>query len=266
VSETIEQIFDLLDKTAIVTGGASGIGKSIALRLAEAGASVVICCDMNIEGAKQTVKEIRNNKGKAQAIQADTSKVADAERVVQFTIKEFGDIHILVNNAGIFFFTPFLELSEEMWDRTLDINLKGYAFFSQAAARAMIKAKHGGKIINIASVNSFVPGYNNEAYDASKGGVIMLTKSLALDLVSHGITVTAIAPGPTLTPGVLALTGETTSEEGKAWANDYIQKLMPMRRRGEADEIAKVALFLASSASDFMTGQTVVVDGGRLLI
>lgn len=254
--QSIAQLFDLKGKVALVTGAAMGIGQGIALRLAEAGAAVMIA-DIRPQAAEETVSQIRARAGEAQAIKADVSRVADAARAVEETVQAFGRLDILVNNAGIFPMSPALEVGEALWDKVLDINLKGLFFFTQAAAREMIKEGHAGKIINIASIDAFHPTGNLVHYDSSKGGVVMLTKSLALEFGPQNITVNAIAPGGIQTPG----TG------GPSIPDEMIQAFVariPLRRMGVPDDIAGVALFLASSAADYMTGSIVVVDGGFL--
>lgn len=253
---SITQLFDLTGKAAIVTGGAMGIGQGIVLRLAEAGAAVMIT-DINLEAANNTVNQIRSKGGKAEAIKADASSVADARRTVQETVRAFGRLDILVNNAGIYPFAPALQMTEELWDKVLDINLKGLFFYSQAAAQEMMNEGHGGKIINIASIDALHPTGNLVHYDASKGGVVMVTKALALELGPHNITVNAIAPGGIQTPGA---SGPAVSDE---FMQAFISKI-PLRRMGVPDDIARVVFFLASGASDYMTGSLVVVDGGFL--
>ncbi len=253
---SIAQLFDLTGKAAIVTGGAMGIGQGIALRLAEAGAGVLIT-DINLEAANNTVNQIRSKGGKAEAIKADASSVADAKRTVQETVRAFGRLDIIVNNAGIYPFAPALQMTEELWDKVLDINLKGLFFYSQAAAQEMMNEGHGGKIINIASIDALHPTGNLVHYDASKGGVVMVTKALALELGPHNIMVNAIAPGGIQTPGA---SGPVTSDE---FLQAFISRI-PLRRVGVPDDIAKAVFFLASGASDYMTGSLVVVDGGVL--
>src|SRR5437660_3123276 len=252
----IAQIFDLTGKTAIVTGAAMGIGQGIALRLAEAGAAVMIT-DINLEAANNTVNQIRSKGGKADATNADAASVADARRTVQETLQAFGRLDILVNNAGIYPFAPALQVTEELWDKVLDINLKGLFFYSQAAAQEMMNEGHGGKIINIASIDALHPTGNLVHYDASKGGVVMVTKALALELGPHNIMVNAIAPGGIQTPGA---SGPVTSDE---FLQAFISRI-PLRRVGVPDDIAKVVFFLASEASNYMTGSLLVVDGGFL--
>ena len=201
--KTIAQLFDLSGKGAVVTGGAMGIGQGIAFRLAEAGAGVMVA-DIDLKAATQTVKQIEARGGKAQAIRADVRSAADAEKVAQATVDAFGSLDILVNNAGIYPSSKFLDTSEELWDKVLDINLKGAFLYSQAAARAMIKAGHGGKIINIASIEALKPAEDTSLYSASKSGVVMLTKSMALELAPNKILVNAVAPGGIQTPGAIA--------------------------------------------------------------
>jgi 2-deoxy-D-gluconate 3-dehydrogenase len=259
----IQELFDLSGKVAIVTGGAMGIGKGIALRLAEAGAGVMVS-DINLEAAKITVDEMKASGYKAQAVQSDTSKVADAERTIQETLNAFGDVNILVNNAGIYPFAPAIDMTEAIWDKTLGINLKGVMFFSRAAARAMIAKGHGGKIVNIASVDAFHPTGNLANYDASKGGVVMLTKALAKEWAAKGINVNAIAPGAIQTPGASAGFTGLNKEQAEAATRAFVASI-PIGRTGTPDDIARVALFLATEASDYITGATIVADGGYLV-
>lgn len=265
-TQSITEMYDLKGKAAIVTGGAMGIGEAIAARLAEAGASVMIA-DISMEAANKAVDRIKSRGGKAEAIYADASSVDDARKVVQATVDAFGTLDILVNNAGIYPFTPALQMTEAMWDKVLGINLKGVFFFAQAAAQQMVQAGHGGKIVNIASIDGLHPTGNLAHYDSSKGGVIMLTKSLAFEFGKHKINVNAIAPGGIQTPG-----GQAQSADILKASTIPVEELtkaftarIPLGRMGEPDDIAKVVLFLSSSASDYMAGSLIVVDGGFLL-
>jgi 2-deoxy-D-gluconate 3-dehydrogenase len=265
-TQTIAQLFDLTGKGAIVTGGAMGIGQAIAFRLAEAGAGVMIA-DIDLEAASQTVEQIKSRGDAAQAIRADARSKADAKRVVEATIEAFGSLDILVNNAGIYPSSPILQTSEEMWDAVFDVNLKGVFFYSQTAAQEMVKAGHGGKIINIASIGGERP-YGQEApYAASKGGLVILTRAMALELAPYSILVNAVSPGTIMTPGAAAA-GAALSASGAGSPEEIIEAYLtrvPLRRVGEPDDIAKVVLFLASAAADYMTGSYVLVDGGFLL-
>ncbi|MFO8101333.1 MAG: SDR family oxidoreductase [Dehalococcoidia bacterium] len=263
---TISELFDLSGKAALVTGGATGIGQAISRRLAEAGASVMVA-DINIEAANETAKEINRNECSAQSCHADASQAAHATQSVQDTIKEFGHIDILVNNAGVYPASPFMETTKALWDKVLNLNLGGPFLFSQAAAQAMIEAGNGGKIINMASVDGIRPTGYMAHYNSSKGGLIMLTKALALELAPHHILVNAIAPGGIVTAGTIQTGEEMTRITGKT-LEEFATEMggrMPLGRMGEPDEVARVVLFLASKASDYITGDTIVVDGGYLL-
>jgi 2-deoxy-D-gluconate 3-dehydrogenase len=263
---SISEMFDLTNKTAIVTGAAKGIGEGIAVRLAEAGASVLVA-DIDAAEGERVAEAIKSGGGKAERISANAASVADATTVVDSAIDNFGGVDILVNNAGVFPFSPALQTSEDLWDRVMAVNLKGAFFYSQAAARKMIEAGRGGKIVNIASIDAFHPSGNLVHYDASKGGMVMATKSLALELARYGINVNAVAPGGITTPGsqainetVQAATGMTTDEMMQAFA-----ARIPLGRMGVPDDIAKAVLFLASPAADYITGAVLIVDGGYLL-
>ena len=262
---TIAQLFDLSGKGAIVTGGAMGIGQAIALRLAEAGAGVMIA-DIASEEADETVRQITDQGGRAQAIRADVSSPEDAEAAVCACVDAFGGLDILINNAGIYRFIPTLEISGEQWDNILGVNLKGVYSCSQIAAQEMIKAGHGGKIVNIASVGGLHPHEYRAAYSASKAAAIMLTQAMALELARHNILVNVVAPGGVPTAANVAMAfdlqdkGIPIKELGEAYS-----ARVPLGRLGEPDDIARVVLFLASAAADYMTGSVVVVDGGRLL-
>jgi 2-deoxy-D-gluconate 3-dehydrogenase len=263
--KTIKELFDLSGKGAIVTGGGMGIGRGIVNRLAEAGASVMIV-DIDMDAANKVVQRVTERGGKAQAIKADIRSLADAKKVSEATVKAFGSLDILVNNAGIYPISKALDTTEELWDRVLDINLKGTFFFSQAAAREMVKAKHGGRIINLASIDAVHPMGDVAHYNASKGGVLSLTRALALEWAPHGIIVNAIAPGSIWTSGSEKLRIEQEAAGKKV--EDLLAKFQarwPLGRPGEPDDIAKVVLFYASEAANYVTGTMLVVDGGYLL-
>ena len=258
MTKSIKDLFDLTGKGAIVTGGGiGGIGEGIALRLAEAGAGVLVV-DVNLENAEKTVQKIVQSGGKAKAIKADVISIADAQRVAESAVSSFGNLTILVNNAGIYPMTPIQNIDETIWDKVLDINLKGLFFYSKYAAEQMIKAGKGGRIINIASMDAFHPNGYLAHYDSSKGGVVSLTRAQAKEYAPHNILANAIAPGGISTAGA---TGAAPPEVMKA----FIETRVPLKRMGIPDDIATAVLFLASDASSYMTGQTVIIDGGYLL-
>ena len=259
---TIAELFNLKGKAAIVTGGAMGIGQAISFRLAEAGAAVMIA-DIDEEAARQTVEKIEADGGKAESMRADVSSAADAGEIARMTVEAFGGVDILVNNAGVYPVTPLDDITEDLWDKVLDINLKGTFLCSQAVARQMIKAEHGGKIVNLGSRAGIHPNAGMAHYCTSKAGVMMLTKSLALELAPHNILVNAVAPGVVLTPGALKqMQSKPKDEAASKIGLENLLARMPLRRIGEPDDIARVVLFLASKAADYMTGTMLLADGG----
>lgn len=235
------------------------MGKSHALTLAKAGAKVVVS-DISEEDCQKVVEEIEKNGGQALAVKCDVSRKEEVDNLVKKTIERFGKVDVLVNNAGICQFKPFLELSEEEWSRTIDINLKGYFLCAQAVAKEMVKKKSGGVIINIASVAMGQQGVgfpNIVHYCASKGGIIGMTEALAVELASCNIRVNAISPGMIETPMIASI--KESPEQEKATL-----KRIPLGRPGSPEEVSNLVLFLASDASSYMTGSTVVIDGGWL--
>lgn len=267
--DIIKDLFDLTGKTAIVTGGAMGIGKGIAMQLAYAGANILIVDIVPETEAQDTLQAIAATGAKVAYLQTDLANTANVAGVIEKAVGVFGDVHILVNNAGIFKYMPLTQLSEEMWDKTLSLNLKAVAFLSKNFINTLIERKHGGKIINISSVDSLKPTGNLSQYDASKGGVRMLTRAFAKEAGKYGITVNDIAPGGINTPGVARIAGDSVTKEQQeammAQTAQFIQQL-PLQRIGQPDDIGHAALFLASKASDYITGSTLVVDGGLLLV
>lgn len=266
-NKNVKELLYLGGKSAIVTGGARGIGQAIALQLADAGAALMIS-DIDADGAQKTAQEIRSRGGKAESIRADASSVSDAGKVAQATVDAFGRLDILVNNAGMVeSHTPVLDVTEERWDKILNVNLKGAFFYTQAAVKLMKQCGNGGRIVNLASVEGFQPRPNNSVYDISKAGVVMLTKSLAQAFASSGIRVNAVAPGGISTPGVDHVLTNFATGSGAEF--EAVKKASAARmilgRWGEPDDIASAVLFLASDASSYMTGSIVVVDGGVLL-
>jgi 2-deoxy-D-gluconate 3-dehydrogenase len=258
---SLAQTIDLSGKVAVVTGGAMGIGYGISYRLAEAGAAVVIA-DMNKEVADEAVAKLVAKGWKAAAVSVDVSEAQQVENMVSFAVTTYGAVDILVNDAGIYPNIPVMQLSEEEFNKIISINLEGVFLTTKAIAAQMIKQGSGGKIINITSIDAIHPSMVGLAtYDASKHGVWGFTKNTALELAPHKIWVNAIAPGSVSTPGAGA--GKMTKEM-EEHMKPFIDKI-PMRRIGEADDIGKVALFLASDLSSYMTGSQIVVDGGVLL-
>jgi len=241
-------------KVGIVTGAASGIGRAIALALAEEGARVT-AADINLEGLKATA---RAASGTIRVQGCDVSRADDVRSLVDETVGAFGGLHILCNNAGISIPNRVTDLSEEDWDRTLAVNLKGVFLGCKYGIPAMLRSG-GGSIINTGSVNSLVAESYLSAYCASKGGVLMLTKEIALDFAREGIRCNCICPGwvdtPINTPHAEMMGGLDKVLEG-------LPEWQPIGRQGYPKEIASVVVFLASDDSSFMTGSAVVVDGG----
>jgi len=251
-------MLNLKNKVAIITGARRGMGRTHALTLAKAGAKVVVS-DISLEDCEKVVKEIKKQKGEALAVKCDVSKKEEVGELVKKTVDKWGKLDILINNAGICQFKPFLELTEEEWDRTININLKGYFFCSQAAAKEMAKQK-SGVIVNIASVAMGQQGIgfpNIVHYCASKGGIVGMTEALAVELAPYNIRVNAISPGMIDTPMIDPIKKDPQQEKG-------ILARIPMHRVADAQEVSNLVLFLASDESSYMTGSTVVIDGGWL--
>jgi len=253
LNKSLPKFCDLKGKVAIVTGAAKGMGKADSLKLAGAGARVVLA-DIDVAGCQLVADEIKKSRGESLVVKCDTSKKADIDNVVAEAVKKFGKIDILVNNAGIYPFEPFLQMPEQNFQKVIDINLKGYFLMAQACANQMAKQK-SGSIINIASIAAIVGFAGLTHYCASKGGVTGMSKAMALELAPLGIRVNNIAPGAIDTPG--ASTTSMTEEQRKAMLAP-----IPLKRQGNAEEIANAVLFLASSESSYMTGSTMVIDGG----
>ncbi len=245
------------DKVAIVTGAGRGMGRAVASRFGREGARVVVA-EVNSEHGEEVAGEIRSAGGDATAVQLDVSKPADVRRLFAAAVKRYGAVDIVVNNAGIAVARPLVDYTEEDWDRQMGVNVKGVFFCCQEAARVMIPRRQG-KIVNFASTSAFVSSSKPEvAYDTSKGAVRQMTVSVAAELAPHSINVNAVAPGTTATE----MTRSTlATEEGLAWQLARI----PIGRVGQPDDIASVVLFLCSPEASYITGHTLVADGGWLL-
>ena len=244
-------------RRAIVTGADSGIGKATAVALAKAGADVGITWHRDEAGAAETAEEVRSAGRRAEVRQLDLSLPAESGPVVDELADALGGVDVLVNNAGTGHATPFLELPFDEWRHVLSVDLDGAFVCAQRAARRMVAAGAGGRIINVTSVHEHVPLRGAAAYCAAKGGLGLLTKVMALELAEHGITVNAIAPGEIATP----MTG---NEDVDPQTID--RPAIPIGRPGHAREIAAFIAFLASSEATYATGESLVVDGGLLLM
>jgi NAD(P)-dependent dehydrogenase (short-subunit alcohol dehydrogenase family) len=248
----------LKDKVAIITGARRGMGKSHALLFAKLGAKVVVS-DISQEECQEVVDEIEKNGGEAVAVKCDVTKKEEVDNMISLAVEKWGKVDILVNNAGIVDFKPFVDMAEKDWDRMIEINLKGYFLCAQSAVKEMIKQKSGA-IVNIASVEmgqlgGGMPGLAH--YCASKGGVVAFTETLAVELAGYNIRANAVAPGAIETP----MSGSVKDNP------DVLKQTLsriPMRRMGKSEEVSNVVAFLASDLASYITGSTVIVDGGWL--
>ena len=247
--------FKLDGAAAIVTGAGGGMGRAISSALAEAGAKVTVA-DVIVEGGQQTVEVVKKAGGQAIFVKVDLTKGSEVENMVETTVREFGKVDILVNNAGIQLAKPFIDLTEDEWHRVMNINLTSVFLCSKAAGRHMIKQEKG-RVINIASTAGLAAATNQSVYCASKAGLILLTKAMALEWARYHINVNAIAPGYFRTP----FSAKATEDEKTA--ADLLRRI-PLRRFGEPKDLGPLVVYLASAASDYMTGETVLIDGGHL--
>lgn len=260
---SVDKILDLSGKNAVVTGAAAGIGLGIAKRLAEAGAHVLMA-DLDEAALKEACQGLAEQGYKVDACPTDVSQEAQVVELFSQAKDKLGGVDILVNNAGIYPVASILEHSVELWERVAGVNLGGTFMCSQQAARQMVDQGQGGVIINISSMSGIRPsGAGMPSYDATKAGVHGLTRNMALELAPHGVRVLAVAPGGVWTPGVSG-NFENADEATKELLQNVKDKI-PLGRWAQADDVARLVLFLASDAGGYLTGSTVVIDGGALL-
>ncbi|OXS64685.1 SDR family oxidoreductase [Priestia filamentosa] len=250
----MHKLFDLTNKTAIVTGGGTGLGKQMAIALAEAGANVVVC-SRKIGACQETSKQIKDIGADSLALKCDVTNIEEIQNVIHETEKEFGNIDILINNSGTSWMAPFLEMPADKWDKVMEVNVKGVFLFSQAVGKVMKKQK-SGKIINISSIAGILGQQDSFmdacAYSTSKGAIISLTRDLSSKLAPHNVQVNAIAPGffPT----------RLTKALGNV--SNHVIARTPSGKFGSDEDLKGAAIFLSSNASNYVTGQVLVVDGG----
>ncbi len=245
------------EKVVIVTGGGAGIGMAISLGFAREGAAVIVA-DVNTAAAEETLREAQNAKGKCVAWRIDVGRPSDIDDLMKRTIAEFGTLDVIVNNAGITKEVSCLDITDDEWDAVMRVNLKGPFLLSRAAARYWVQMKRPGAIVNISSLGAARSLGKNAHYAASKAGLDGLTRAMSIELGKYDITVNAVAPG-----------GIPTGILGKDWSDQKlvqsVAQRIPRGRMGTTDEIAHMVVFLASDKARYITGQTIFVDGGRLV-
>ncbi len=260
-SVQVSQLFDLSGRTALVTGGGRGIGRHLALGLAEAGADVCVV-SRKLDACEATAHEVEKAGVRGRAFQADLSNPEAIDALVEDVTRQTGHVDVLVNNAAMVWAASTLDYPLSAWDRVFDLNVKGLFYLSQHFGKGMV-ARGAGSIIQIASISAWRGATDDEqpviAYNASKGAVVSLTIDMAVKLAPHGVRVNAIAPGPFLTD----MMNHIRHDEQRL--TEY-ESLLPLGRSGEEDDIKGVVVFLASEASRFITGQTIVVDGGLMCV
>jgi glucose 1-dehydrogenase len=249
----------LAGKVALITGSDSGIGQATAIEFAKEGANVVVHFLHDSDGAEQTRTSVNAEGGKALVVQADVSDEDQVASMFDQAVDTFGSIDILMNNAGVDASgTPVAELSTDVWDRAIRTNLYGYFFCCRRFAQLRLAAGGGGKIINVSSVHADNPNPGGSDYDCSKGAIRMLTRTLALELAPHNINVNSLAPGMVLTPF-----NQPAIDDPKL-LEEQVQSI-PLKRAAQPAEIARLAVFLASSDADYVTGSSYVMDGGLMI-
>jgi glucose 1-dehydrogenase len=251
------KILRLENKVAVITGSSLGIGSAIALALAKEGAAVAVDYRSHPDEAKEIVEQVENFGGRAISVHADVSSPEDVKNLIQKAVEEFGRLDVMINNAGMEEKMPFLETPLDVWNKTIAVNLTGAWLGCQEAAKQMVSQGGSGRILNISSVHEDLPMPTNSPYCATKGGLRMLMRTIAVELAPHNITVNNIAPGAVATPMDAPL------EED---ANKMQQLLseIPLRRMGKPEEVAALAVYLASDDAAYVTGSTFVIDGGMM--
>lgn len=251
----------LRDKRVLISGGSSGIGQATAQRFLEEGARVFLC-GVDPDQVDAAVAEL-GQFGAVSGIPADVSREDDVGRLVNSACQALGGIDVLINNAGIAWREPFLDITPAHWDRVIEVNLRGMFLVAQAAARVLADQGSGGAIVNMSSTNGLGGEADYAHYNASKGGVLLLTKTMAVELGPHRIRVNAVCPGYIETPLNAAI---SAGLGGKDFAGEYASDHIPLGRAGQSSEVAAVYAFLASDDASFMTGAEIVIDGGQLAV
>jgi glucose 1-dehydrogenase len=247
----------LQNKVAVITGASLGIGSAIALAFAKEGAAVAVDYRRHPDEAKEIVEQVEGFGGKAISVRADVSDPEDVKNLIQKTAGEFGRLDVMVNNAGMEQKMPFLNTPLDVWNKTIAVNLTGAWLGCQEAARQMVSQGGTGRLINVSSVHEDLPMPTNSPYCAAKGGLRMLMRTIAVELAPHNITVNNIAPGAVDTPMDAPLEGDTNQMQ-------TLLSEIPLRRMGKPEEVAALAVYLASDAASYVTGSTFVIDGGMM--
>jgi len=263
MEKTLAQLLVLDGQVAIVTGGAQGIGKGISTVLANAGAHVFIA-DKNTEEAEKTVAELGGNSAKVSAVAVDLSDESSIQNMIKEVATRAKRLDILVNNAAIYPFCPIREMSSEVWDKTLSVDLRAPFLTTRYAAEQMITDKVRGRIVNISSINTYKTYVGMAHYDSSKGGIEALTRSAALEYAPFGITANAVAPGGVKTPGSLKIR-ERFAQGDVEKADAEMEKKIPLGRWAREEEIGYAVWYFCSAAGEYVTGQVIYVDGGMKL-
>lgn len=251
----VSALLDFSERGVIVTGSGSGLGRGIARRFAEAGARVVVHYNASADGAWRVVEQIRASGGLAIAVQGDLTRGDEVARLIDESVRAFQRVDVLVNNAGIYPVHPFLEMTRAQWDEVVNANMTGAFLCTQAAAKQMIAQGEGGAIVNITSIEAENPAPGHAHYDAAKAGLMMLTRTSALELAPYAIRVNAVAPG--------LIWSETLEQDWRDGVERWM-RAAPLKRLGMPEDVADACLFFASPAARWITGASLVVDGGVL--